>query len=131
VHSISNLLVAHQAKFVAVSSSVIDPACFLGGSIPSTYLWDYDLPAYSQKSGDTSGYYLLSNIRQADQESLSKVMRLLPEIDQGNVTQHLESTLIEVAKRGIPTVRGLSGDDTGAVGNLGLFIAARLLQDEF
>lgn len=28
-------------------------------------------------------------------------------------------------------MRGLSGDDTGATGDLGLFLAVRLLQDQF
>ena len=32
----------------------------------------------------------------------------------------IEQILLEVARRGIPTVRGLSGDDSGATGDLGL-----------
>src|SRR5690606_28070114 len=45
--------------------------------------------------------------------------------------QEVEQILLEVARRGIPTVRGLSGDDTGATGDLGLFLSVRLLQDQF
>ena len=60
VPSISAMLQDRKASFVAVSSSAIDPACFLGGWIPGTYLWDYDLPSYSHRAGDSSGYYLLS-----------------------------------------------------------------------
>ena len=130
VHAISNMLEEKRAGFVAVSSSAIDPACFLGGWIKGTYLWDYDLPSYSQRAGDTSGYYLLSQIRDADRDALGRVLRPLPgckDLDDGQV----EQILLEVARRGIPTVRGLSGNDSGATGDLGLFLAVRILQDQF
>ena len=130
VHSISSMLEENSAGFVAVSSSAIDPACFLGGWIKGTYLWDYDLPSYSHRAGDTSGYYLLSQVKQADRDALRRVLKPLPgcaELEDDRV----EQILLEVARRGIPTVRGLSGDDTGATGDLGLFLAVRLLQDQF
>jgi hypothetical protein len=130
VHAISAMLEEHNASFVAVSSSAIDPACFLGGWIKGTYLWDYDLPSYSQRAGDTNGYYLLSRIRESDRDALERVLKPLlgnQPLDQ----RELDDVLLEVARRGIPTVRGLSGDDTGATGDLGLFLAVRLLQDEF
>ncbi|WP_026145048.1 hypothetical protein [Pseudomonas asplenii] len=129
-HAISSMLVGQSAGFVAVSSSAIDPACFLGGWIEGTYLWDYDLPAYSHRAGDTSGYYLLSQVKEADRDALRRVLKPLPgcaSLDDGQI----EQILLEVARRGIPTVRGLSGDDTGATGDLGLFLAVRLLQDQF
>lgn len=49
-----------RASFCAISSSLVDPATFMdsGGD---TYLWDYDLPAYSGRPGkraDTSCYRL-------------------------------------------------------------------------
>ncbi|MCE5981768.1 ATP-binding protein [Pseudomonas sp. LF19] len=130
VHAVSSMLEENSAGFVAVSSSAIDPACFLGGWIQGTYLWDYDLPSYSHRAGDTSGYYLLSQVKQADRDALRRVLKPLPgcdDLDDGQV----EQILLEVARRGIPTVRGLSGDDTGATGDLGLFLAVRLLQDQF
>jgi len=43
----------------------------------------------------------------------------------------MDNLILEVARRGIPTVRGLSSGNSGAIGDLGLFVAARLLQDEF
>lgn len=130
VHAISSMLDEKKAGFVAVSSSAIDPACFLGGWIKGTYLWDYDLPSYSHRAGDTSGYYLLSQVRDADRDALKRVLYDLPGGRELGEPQ-LEEILLEVARRGIPTVRGLSGDDTGATGDLGLFLAVRLLQDQF
>jgi DNA phosphorothioation-dependent restriction protein DptH len=130
VHAINEMLENRSADFVAVSSASIDPACFLGNWLEGAYLWDYDLPSYSQRAGDTNGYYLLSKVREADRDGLQKVLSRLPGCEQLPNAQ-VEQILLEVARRGIPTLRGLSGDDTGATGDLGLFVAARLLQDQF
>lgn len=130
VHAIAEMLEKKRAGFVAVSSSAIDPACFLGEWIQGTYLWDYDLPSYSHRAGDTSGYYLLSQVKEADRDALRRALHGLSRDNELSDVQ-VENILLEVARRGIPTVRGLSGDDTGATGDLGLFLAVRLLQDKF
>lgn len=130
VHAVKGMLEENEADFVAVSSSAIDPACFLAGWIDGAYLWDYDLPAYSSRAGDTSGYYLLSRVKDADREGLKRVLAALPGCG-GLHDSAVEQILLEVARRGIPTVRGLSGDNTGSTGDLGLFVAVRLLQDQF
>ncbi|CAJ0691489.1 ATP-binding protein [Ralstonia holmesii] len=130
VHAVKDMLDVKKADFVAVSSSAIDPACFLAGWIKGAYLWDYDLPAYSSRAGDTNGYYLLSQVKDADRDGLRRALSSLPGCgDLGD--EAVEQILLEVARRGIPTVRGLSGDNTGATGDLGLFVAVRLLQDQF
>ena len=119
-----------KAEFAAVSSSAVDPACFLGNWLEGTYLWDYELPSYSGRSGDSNGYYLLSRIKELDLETMKIVLQRLPEC-QGLSQQALSGIVQEVARRGIPTVRGLSAGNSGATGDLGLFIATRLLQDCF
>jgi DNA phosphorothioation-dependent restriction protein DptH len=130
VHAVQHMLKDLKADFVAVSSAAIDPACFLGQWTEGAYLWDYDLPSYSSRAGDNNGYYLLSQVRAADEQGLAKVLSRLPGCDQLSTVQ-AQQILLEVARRGIPTVRGLAGDDTGATGDLGLFLAVRLLQDQF
>ncbi|NHZ32984.1 ATP-binding protein [Massilia rubra] len=130
VHAIAEMLEKKRAGFVAVSSSAIDPACFLGGWIKGAYLWDYDLPSYSHRAGDTSGYYLLSQVKEADRDAIRRALQGLSGGNRLSDAQ-VDDILLEVARRGIPTVRGLSGDDTGATGDLGLFLAVRLLQDKF
>jgi DNA phosphorothioation-dependent restriction protein DptH len=130
VNAIRNVLTEQKAVLVAVSSSTIDPACFLGQWLQGAYLWDYDLPSFSRRAGDTNGYYLISQVRDAEREGLSKALARLPGAEAADDTK-LRDTLLEVARRGIPTVRGLSGMDTTGTGNLGVFIASRLLQDEF
>lgn len=130
VFAISDMLEKKAADFVAISSSAVDPSCFLGNWLQHAYLWDYDLPSYSQRAGDTNGYYVLSKVKPSDRDGMKRVLGRLPDCgalgdeDVGNI-------LLEVARRGIPTIRGLSGDDTGATGDLGLFVASRLLQDRF
>lgn len=128
VHAIQTVL--EKAEFAAVSSSAVDPACFLGGWLERTYLWDYDLPSYSSRAGDSNGYYLLSQIKELDRETLELVLSRLPGCKE-LPAEKMEQVILEVARRGIPTVRGLSSGDSGASGDLGLFVASRLLQDEF
>lgn len=130
INTVHHMIAEQKAGFVAVSSSSIDPACFLGGWLQGAYLWDYDLPSYSHRAGDTDGYYLLAQIKEADRDGLRRVLSSLPGC-KDLLDDEIEQILHEVARRGIPTVRGLSGDDTGATGDLGLFLAARLLQDQF
>lgn len=119
-----------KAEFAAVSSSAVDPACFLGNWLEGTYLWDYELPSYSGRAGDSNGYYLLSQIKKLDIETLKIVLQRLPGCSDLPEEQ-LKAIVQEVARRGIPTVRGLSAGDSGATGDLGLFVATRLLQDAF
>lgn len=130
VHEVRHMLQGRQADFVAVSSSAIDPACFLGGWLDGAYLWDYELPSYSHRSGDTNGYYLLSQVTDADREALAKAVARLPGCDAIEPSG-VNNVLLEVARRGIPTIKGLAGDDAGATGDLGVLVGVRLLQDSF
>jgi hypothetical protein len=130
VHEVRHMLRERNTDFVAVSSSAIDPACFLGGWLEGAYLWDFDLPSYSHRAGDTNGYYLLSQVTEADRVALGKALARLPGCS-GIEDERVQEVLLEVARRGIPTIKGLAGDDAGATGDLGIFVAVRLLQDRF
>jgi hypothetical protein len=130
VLAVRDMLEEEKADFVAVSSSSIDPSCFLGQWLEGAYLWDYDLPSYSQRAGDTNGYYLLSKPKPVDKESLARSIGRLPGC-AGVGEEALGGLLLEVARRGIPTVKNVASDGTGGTGSLGMFIAVRLLQDRF
>lgn len=130
VHRIQTLIENQKANFVAVSSSAVDPACFLGGWMDGAYLWDYDLPSYSQRSGDVNGYYLLSRVKESDRIGLRKILSRLPGY-KNFADEKVDEILVEVSKRGIPTVKGLSTDDSGATGDLGLYVAVKTLQNQF
>jgi hypothetical protein len=127
-HAIESVL--KKADFAAVSSSTVDPACFLTGWLDNAYLWDYSLPSYSSRADDTNGYYLLSKIKNSDCESIGQVLKRLPGCDSIDPLK-LQDILLEISRRGIPTIRGMSNGDSGASGDLGMFVASRLLQDEF
>lgn len=130
VHAVQAMLRDKSADYAAVSSAAVDPACFLGDWLEDAFLWDYDLPSYSHRAGDVNGYYLLSRVKDVDRDALRSVLAKLPACgDLGD--GFLEEVILEVARRGIPTVRGLSSGHSGAAGDLGLLIAARLLQDEY
>lgn len=130
VRAIKQALDIERADYVAVSSSAIDPGCFVGEWLKGAYLWDYSLPSYSQRAGDTSGNYLISSIKDVDREALVSVVSKLPNGDR--LADHeVEALLHEIARRGIPTIREISGDDSKASGALGMFVAARVLQDTF
>lgn len=130
VHEVQHMLRERCTDFVAVSSAAIDPACFLGGWLEGAYLWDFDLPSYSHRAGDTNGYYLLSQVTDADRDALSQALSRLPGCDKLD-QEKVQEVLLEVARRGIPTIKGLAGDDAGATGDLGIFVGVRLLQDRF
>lgn len=121
--------ISDRADFTAVSSAAVDPACFLGKWLPG-FLWDYDLPSYSHRSGDTNGYYLISKIKDSDRDALLTTLKGLPGGKDLPPTS-VDAMILEVARRGIPTVRGLASGTPGASGDLGVFIASRLLQDAF
>ena len=130
VRAIRQALDVEQADFVAVSSSAVDPGCFVGDWLKGAYLWDYSLPSYSQRAGDTCGSYLISSIKDVDREALTRVVSEVlggERLDE----QQVDALLHEVARRGIPTVREIAGDDSKAAGALGMFVAARVLQDAF
>jgi DNA phosphorothioation-dependent restriction protein DptH len=130
VRAIKLALENEQADFVAVSSSAVDPGCFVGDWLKGAYLWDYSLPSYSQRAGDTCGSYLISSIKDVDREALGNVISQLG--GSYRLEDHqVDDLLHEVARRGIPTVREISGDDSKAAGALGMFVAARVLQDTF
>lgn len=130
VLAIKRALDDERADYVAVSSTAVDPGCFVGDWLKGAYLWDYSLPSYSQRSGDTSGNYLISSIKEVDREALANVISKLP--GASRLEDHQADALLhEIARRGIPTVREISGDDSRAAGALGMFVAARVLQDTF
>lgn len=130
VTTIKRALEDERADYVAVSSTAVDPGCFVGEWLRGAYLWDYSLPSYSQRAGDTSGNYLISRIKEVDREALAGVVAQLPGGERLSGEQ-VDALLHEVARRGIPTVREISGDDSRAAGALGMFVAARVLQDTF
>lgn len=119
----------HGSDFVAVASSLLDPACFVGPWLDGAFLWDYRLPEFAEETGGASGSYLISQPRQTDRDSIRRtaVTAQLGEPSDTAIVQMIK----EIAGRGIPTVREVTGEDTYALGALGVTVTARILQDAF
>lgn len=131
IQSVEKLFTNKKAKFVAISSAAITPSVFYTNSFGNnTILWDYELPSYSQKSGDINGYYLLTKdtevVKKCIKDSVSSLLKI-----KENQTQIAETIVNEISKRGIPKVKTIAYGNATSKGDLGVTIACRVLQDEF
>ena len=115
------------ARFLAVSSAEIDPACF-ARSTPQTggFLWDYELPHAVGPGEQRGGFYLLAR----PPESIRRaVLRATEAVTPSSID--LDSLLVETSRRGIPILKRLAAGGSLARGELGMLLAVRLLQDSF
>ena len=121
----------NQASYCAVSSSVLDPACFFG-QMEDFYLWDYELPSYSRRAGENSGYYLLASESSTMVEAITAGLDILKkDKDTNRDPGQIHDLLFEVASRGMPTLKNLTTGGTTALGELGMLVALRILQGDF
>jgi hypothetical protein len=115
-----------SSDYCAISSSVVDPAAFFSFDSDS-FLWDYDLPSYSNQHSAYSGFYMLANSSENVKEAVRNSLKLIPGL--GNVKNtDVISVLSEISSRGIPTLKTLASGGTSASGELGMLIAMNLLQ---
>lgn len=115
------------ARFLAVSSTEIDPACF-ARSTPQTggFLWDYELPHAVGPGEQREGFYLLARPPEAIKRA---VLRATEVVTQSSID--LDALLVETSRRGIPILKRLAAGGSLARGELGMLLAVRLLQDSF
>ena len=116
-----------STRFLAVSSTEIDPACF-ARSTPLTggFLWDYELPHGIGPGEQRGGFYLLARPPEAMRRAVVRATRI---ISQSKID--LDSLLEETSRRGIPILKRLAAGGSLARGELGMLLAVRLLQDSF
>lgn len=115
------------ARFLAVSSTEIDPACF-ARSTPQAggFLWDYELPHAVGPGEQRGGFYLLARPPEAIKRA---VLRATEVVTQSSID--LDALLVETSRRGIPILKRLAAGGSLARGELGMLLAVRLLQDSF
>lgn len=121
--------VARHSRYTALSSDDIDPACFFG-STSKAYLWDYELPSYSKRAGENTGYYLLAN---ESPGMLSAVRSALGLIGESSIfsDDQISGLLEEISRRGMPTLKRLTSGGSMSLGELGMLVALRVLQTDF
>lgn len=116
-----------QARFLAVSSSQVDPACFTRGVAgQGGYLWDYDLPEVLGRSDERAGYYLIATPDRAMEIAVEEAARIV-----SPAPPPVSDLLGEISVRGIPVLRRVAGGGSQARGEIGVLLAVRLLQDVF
>ena len=117
------------SHYTAISSSGIDASCFFGAT-KNAFLWDYELPSYSRRAGENSGYYLLAQESDGIKTAVRSALRSLGDV--GNIEDdEIAKLLLEISRRGMPTLKGLTSGGTESLGEIGMLIALRILQSDF
>lgn len=118
------------SRFAAVTSSNIDAACFFGAHKQNAFLWDYELPRFSSQAGENSGYFLLA------QQSGSMVTAVKAATSTLSTNSSLDDVKInellnEVSRRGIPTLKRLTGGGSISLGEVGVLAGFKIMQSDF
>lgn len=121
--------VIEGSAYTAVSSSNIDAACFFGAA-NKAYLWDFELPRFSSKAGESLGYFLLATHSDSMISAVKEALSLLG-TTRGTSDETIQNMLQEVSKRGMPTLKKLTGGGTVSLGELGMLSALKVLQNDF
>jgi DNA phosphorothioation-dependent restriction protein DptH len=115
------------SDYCAVSSSAVDPSAFFD-SDGQNYLWDYDLPSYSDRTSAKSGFYLMARRTEVVVSSVRKSLKTIP--GMGNISNETVSKLLsEISGRGIPTLKTLASGGSSANGEIGMLAAMNVLQN--
>ncbi|MGI9392885.1 MAG: ATP-binding protein, partial [Parvibaculales bacterium] len=112
----------------AVSSSSLDPACFFGQT-GDYFLWDYELPSFSRRAGENSGYYLLATPSESMRKAIKDGIEMLG--SESVADELVDQLLREISSRGMPTLKRLAAGGTTAWGEIGTLVALRILQGDF
>lgn len=118
-----------DTRYSAISSSAVDATCFHSPG-KDAYLWDFELPRYAPGAGQSSGFYLVAKQSPTMVTAVRNVLKQLP--GTANISdEQVASLLDEVSRRGIPTLKRLTSGGSASLGEVGMLIAARLLQSDF
>lgn len=116
-----------QTIFLSVTSSQIDPACIVRGTVgQGGYLWDYELPGILGGGESNLGYYLVAHPTPAMYEAVERAAALVV-----NPVPGVAGLLDEISRHGIPILKRLASGGSQSRGELGLLLATRLVQDAF
>ena len=118
-----------ESRYCAVSSTIVDPSCFFDAG-KNAYLWDYDLPGYGRRAGSNNGYYLIASETAAILQAVRANLAAIAQQGYQFSNDMIRSILREISGRGIPTLKRLITQGATATGEIGLFVALRILQDQ-
>jgi DNA phosphorothioation-dependent restriction protein DptH len=116
-----------HTRFLAVSSSKLDPSCFTRGTeLHGGYLWDFEVPDALGGLDEDAGFYLVARANDSMVEAVVAATQLVgaPPVPGAPFLQ-------EVSKRGIPVLKKMAAGGTRSKGELGVLLGVRFLQDAF
>ncbi|WP_319757958.1 type IV secretion system DNA-binding domain-containing protein [uncultured Sphaerochaeta sp.] len=121
----------NQSAYCALSSSSIDSSCFFGRH-GNAFLWDYDLPNYSNISGESNGFYLLVRENPTLISSIRAAIEEFEKTTSNSFTDsEIQNIVVEISRRGMPTLKRIAAGGAAATGEFGVLVTMRLLQDSF
>jgi DNA phosphorothioation-dependent restriction protein DptH len=123
--------VLNVSKYTAVSSSNVDFQSFSEIGAGKSFLWDYEIPSYSRSVGGADGYYLLATHSEGMDAAVRTALTEFGGKDEDFDDLSINKLLTEVSRRGMPTLKRLTGGGTLTMGELGMLAAVRLLQPDF
>lgn len=116
-----------NAIFLSVTSSQVDPACVVRGTVgQGGYLWDYEPPGVLGGGESSLGYYLVARPTTAMCDAVERAASLVT-----NSPPSIPGLLEEISRHGIPILKRLASGGSQSRGELGLLLATRLIQDVF
>jgi Holliday junction resolvasome RuvABC ATP-dependent DNA helicase subunit len=116
-----------NSRFVAVTSSQVDPACFSrSAEAQRGFVWDYEVPGALGIEEKSAGYYLVTRPSDAMKTAINRAASLITEYPVP-----IEDLLNEVSRRGIPILKRMAAGGSTSRGEMGMLLAVRLLQDAF
>lgn len=128
VSKVSSVTESEASHYYAFSSADIDQACFidmpLGGDV---FLWEYRLPSVKTRGLSGNGFYLLARKNETMVDAINQALLSLSESSNIDATR-IDGMLVASARRGIPTIRNLSSGGKNALGEVGVYVALKLLQ---
>lgn len=88
------------------------------------------MPAYSRRAGENNGYYLLAKESPSIVEAVQSAVRKIAP-DANLQPAQVSSLLQEISRRGMPTLKRLTGGEATSLGEIGMLVGLRVLQSEF
>ena len=107
----------NKSQHTAISSSGTDASCFFG-TTDNSFLWDYELPVYSQRAGENTGYYLLAQETDGVKTAVKSALSVLGKGQKEINNEEISKILLEVSRRGMPTLKKLTSGGSESLGEI-------------
>lgn len=112
------------SSYLAISSANVDPAMFF--DLNEVYIWNLDLPQFSEVGRNSDGYYLLAKAKNVVVDHFSTAYEKI--CGESVTDESVKSYIKDLSVRGIPTIKAISHGGRTAFGEVGLHACLKALQ---